>query len=83
MKIEEIFPNEYAYDKDGICYRILSVDEQRCSLHGEFISRYFNAVKIKLSGKQRNCCTALHLEDLNKESRDRLKLKYPSILKER
>jgi len=71
----------YVYAIDGFCYKFIRLYENRCSLHGEFISSGFHAVKIKHSGKVRNCCTYLQLKDLHKESADRMILKFPQLLK--
>ena len=30
--------NIYVYARDGFCYRFIKLHEQRCQLHGEFIS---------------------------------------------
>ena len=73
--------NIFVYDKEGFCYRFIELHEHRCQLHGEFISSGFHAVKIKKSGKERNCCSYLLLNELNKESADRISIIYPQLLK--
>ena len=61
--------NIYVYSKDNFCYIIIRLHENRWSFHGEFISSGFHAVKIKHSGKERNCCEYLTLNNLNEDSR--------------
>ena len=73
--------NIYVYALDGFCYRFVNLHENRCQLHGEFISSGFHAVKIKHSGKEKNCCEYLTLDHLHKESRDRISIKFPQLLK--
>lgn len=73
--------NIYVYALDGFCYRFIKLHENRCQLHGEFISSGLYAVKIKHSGKERNCCEYLTLNNLNEDSRKRISMKFPQLLK--